>query len=194
MKRRTPRWVVTTLFFCAALAVIAGAFLATPFIEADRHTLATKSIPSDSLKSQPALVYALKRYEIGGARYKWGHNDCSTFVTDYLRALARPAYPRLTTRDLYEPSAMSWNGFLPTTQKELKPGDIIVFRYTGRYKTLQGHTGIVVRHAKDLYVVHNSLSYGGVQFEELQSFLTRANRVADSGPKGKMVRYFTPDS
>ncbi|MBL8067059.1 MAG: CHAP domain-containing protein [Armatimonadetes bacterium] len=190
-RSRRRKWIAASAWAVAGLAALVAASVAGPFIEASRYSLKGKTVPADALAGQPGLVYALKRYEIGGSHYKWGQNDCSTFVTDYLRALARPAYPRLTTRDLYEPAAMQWNGFIQTNLAALKPGDIIVFRYTGRYHTLQGHTGIVVRHGNALYVVHNSLSHGGIQFEELGSFVERANRIADKTPSGKMVRFFT---
>lgn len=147
--------------------------------------------PKTALTLHPELVYPIHQYQKLGSRYKWGTNDCSTFVTDYLRASGKPTFKRLVTADLYDIQTMRMQGFSETSEKNLRPGDIIVFRYTGRYKTMQGHVGIVIDAGRENQVIHNSLTHRGLKVESVSSFLKVAHRVADQRGDGKMVKFFT---
>ncbi len=147
--------------------------------------------PKTALTLHPGLVYPIHQYQKFGSRYKWGTNDCSTFVTDYLRASGKPTFKRLVTADLYDNQTMRMQGFSETSEENLRPGDIIVFRYTGRYNTMQGHVGIVIDSGRESQVIHNSLTHRGLKVESVASFLKVAHRVADRQGKGKMVKFFT---
>ncbi len=147
--------------------------------------------PKTALTLHPELTYPIHQYQKLGSRYKWGTNDCSTFVTDYLRASGKPTFKRLVTADLYDSGTMRMQGFSETSEEKLRPGDIIVFRYTGRYNTMQGHVGIVIDSGRETQVIHNSLTHRGLKVESVSSFLNVAHRVADRRGGRKMVKYFT---
>jgi hypothetical protein len=147
--------------------------------------------PKTALTLHPELIYPIHQYQKLGSRYKWGTNDCSTFVTDYLRASGKPTFKRLVTADLYDTRTMRMQGFSETSEENLRPGDIIVFRYTGRFNTMQGHVGIVIDSGRDNQVIHNSLTHRGLKVESVSSFLKVAHRVADRQGDRKMIKFLT---
>lgn len=174
-----------------AIPVVPLATIGIHFLAVNNQLLEESPVPAKAFELHPELEYAVKRYQAEGNRYRWGPNDCSTFVTDYMRACGKPAFIRLTTEKLYNTATMEWHGFEETHIAKLRPGDIIVFRYTGRRNTLEGHTGIVISDGKKQYVAHNSLSFGGLNVQSLPEFISLANRVADRNNGVKMIKAFT---
>lgn len=187
-KSRKKKILLAAFIF---LPVILLATYKVTLLRINTLPISNSPVPKTTLFLQPELRYAIHNYQKNGNRYKWGSNDCSTFVTDYMRAAGKPTFKRLVTRDLYHTATMQFNGFIPTQESNLRPGDIIVYRYTGRYNTMQGHVGIVIDTGEDLKVVHNSLSSRGVTIDTTQEFLTKARSVADKRNKSPMVKIFT---
>jgi len=177
--------------FLLAIPIVPLSALGIHVLSVKNQPLKKSLVPSKAFELHPEVEYAVKRYQAEGNRYRWGPNDCSTFVTDYMRACGKPAFIRLTTEDLYRTATMDWHGFEEVKVRDLRPGDIIVFRYTGRYNTLEGHTGIVISDGAKEYVAHNSLSFGGLNVESVPAFLATANRVADKNNGVKMIKVFT---
>jgi len=186
--RLRKRFLIATL---VAIPIAPLAILGVHILTVKNQPLKKSLVPAMAFELHPELEYAVKRYQAEGNRYRWGPNDCSTFVTDYMRACGKPAFVRLTTEGLYNTATMDWHGFQQVKVKDLRPGDIIVFRYTGRYNTLEGHTGIVISDGKKEYVAHNSLSFGGLNVESVPAFMATANRVADKNNGVKMIKVFT---
>jgi cell wall-associated NlpC family hydrolase len=186
--KRVVLWVIV-----ATIPITAFASYAIPIYQTNSRTLQKSVVPKAAIKLNPEIIYPLKNYQRKGNKYIWGKNDCSTFVTDYMFASGKPAYLRLTTENLYRDATMKWHGYHKIKVAELQPKDIIVFRYKGRYGTMQGHTGIVLSTGKQNIVVHNSLSGGGVVKNTVPEFLAIANRVASSHEGQKMIKAFSPN-
>ncbi len=186
-KKRKLVWLLFVL-----IPIIAIAAFIIPIIQTNKRTLGKTVVPDSSLRLHPEIIYPLKNYQRKGNKYIWGKNDCSTFVSDFLLASGKPALKRLTTEDLYRDATMDWHGYKPTKIADIEPKDIIVFRYEGRYGTMQGHTGIVLSTSKNPIVVHNSLSSRGVVTNTLPEFLAIARRVAGTNNGQKMIKAFTP--
>lgn len=123
----------------------------------------------ERLVNSPALTYAKKMYESRGNKYIWGPNDCSVFVTDYLKGVGAKVQRRYTTTDLVDPGLLAKLGFTTATDSP-QPGDIIVFKYKNDQGALRGHCGIVTEWNRRVYVVHNTEAYGGVIMQTLPSF------------------------
>lgn len=138
-----------------------------------------KVIPADSADFQqnPALRFAFAQYRDRGATYVWGPNDCSVFVTDYLKGIGAPVKQRLTTALLADPSQLRPLGFTVQTTSP-GPGDILVYRYRNGLGQMRGHCGIVVEREDGLWVAHNTQSHGGVVLETLDSFRASANSLS----------------
>lgn len=175
------------------LPLIPIATIAIPIAQTNRRPLQKTIVPLETIKLHPEIIFPLKNFQQKGNKYIWGKNDCSTFVTDYMLNSGKPAFLRLTTADLYRDATMKWHGYQKVKITSLKPKDIIVFRYKGRYGTMQGHTGIVLATQSQNIVVHNSLSGGGIVKNTVPEFLAIANRVASTHNGQKMIKAFSPN-
>lgn len=152
----------------ALLAVPAGFFFARP------DPLRPRPVTQFAGPMPKPVAVAVHRYEARGGEYVWGRNDCSVFVTDYLRGRRVPIGARLTTACLASPE-ISGRGLRHA--KNPRPGDVLNYRYrsakTGRWA---GHCGVVVRQGRALWVMHNARGHGLV-VQPLPGFLRRAEEV-----------------
>ncbi len=120
-------------------------------------------------KDLPAPVQqAIEEFRVKGGRYKFGPNDCSTFVSDFLRASGAKVPERLTTADLADPNRRYLVG-LGLARGPRLTGDIFVVRYESGTEE-QGHCGILVRTEKGDVYVHNSATMGGVAVQKEEDF------------------------
>ena len=177
--------IFSTLAVILIAPLVFAAKVAAPFIAVKDHILKQTVVPPESLQLHTELIYPLQRYETQGNEYIWADNDCSTFVSDYLLACGKPAFSRLTTLELIQDETMAWRGFIPTSHENIRPGDIIVYRYTGKKGDMVGHTGIVYTHKDEIHVVHNSAGTNGIATHPLDEFL------ADAKTRAKRLKIYT---
>ncbi len=136
-----------------------------------------RAVNSADLAGSAALQYAAKKYQQRGAKYVWGTNDCSVFVSDYLLRQPRPPKTRLTTWSLdqidVEPHGL-------TIVFKPMPGDVLNYRYRSRKSNeIAGHCGVVVSKPDGLWVVHNSVNRGLV-IQKLAGFYATAQAMGIS--------------
>ena len=128
-----------------------------------------------------SLKDAEDKFQQRGGKYIFGPNDCSIFLTDYLKSRGvrfnRSGIEitnRLTTENLYETSFMKGNGFEPVSADKVKENDILVYRYYDiDLKAECGHCGIVVWKNSTLSVEHNSSGNKGLATTPMNIFLER---------------------
>lgn len=151
--------VLATLVGIAAVLVVRSDY--SPL---SKHTYGPTSLPV-------GLEHAAQQYYKRGGHYVWGKNDCSMFLTDYLKAHDIQFSRRLTTKEFADPRLMRTLGLQPVKGK-LKPGDVVVYRF--RDGRSMGHCGIVFLKDGELEVVHNSGSMGGLAVSSFEAFAARA--------------------
>lgn len=132
---------------------------------------------ANDLLGMPALQYAAKRYAARGAKYIWGVNDCSVFVSDYLSKQKRPPKSRLTTWNLDRADVAP---FGLTVEGSPKPGDVLNYRYwSKKNKEMAGHCGVVIKKPDGLWVVHNCVTIG-LATQRLSGFFATAQYLGVS--------------
>lgn len=156
--RRTIRWIAIGLC-CLTLTL--------PFFQLTREPELQEIRPA-LLKQNPAVAKAYQNYISRGGTYQWGPNDCSVFVTDYLRAKGCDISRRLTTWDLSQPKNLQAVGYRVTASPP-RPGDVLVYRYRNSRGEVRGHCGIVTAFQGKVWVVHNMATTGAVM-QKLPSF------------------------
>jgi hypothetical protein len=141
-------------------------------------------LPTD-IAEYPALKYAVKKYAERGSQYVWGVNDCSVFVTDYLKGQAIPPKSRLTTVTLSQPDLTE---FGLTQVQNAKDGDILNYRYLSQESNAKnGHCGVVVKLTNGLWVVHNC-SAKGLVIQPFIDFLGTAKSLGVQEPQMRILR------
>lgn len=140
-----------------------------------------KTIPPSVFERQPEVFVAFQAYQAKGAKYIWGDNDCSIFVMDYILATGRSVPFRPTTATLMDSTFLPNVGF-SAQPKPAKTGDIIVYRYQNADQQWRGHTGVVVWHNDQHWVVHNAQSFNGVVMQDIEEFYKQANRLTNNNP------------
>jgi hypothetical protein len=134
----------------------------------------------------PPLEKAAQEYWRLGGSYVWGKNDCSSFVTEYLRGIGGPSMPRLTTKWMDEMADGSFGLWQTSTPR---PGDVLNYRYPSQEKPgMAGHCGVVIKRGDDLWVIHNAEALGLVR-QRLEGFYARA---AELGASRDQVRILSP--
>ncbi|MBS1712371.1 MAG: C40 family peptidase [Armatimonadetes bacterium] len=145
-----------------------------------------KTVPADVLKKQPELEPAYRNYVKNGGEYIWGANDCSIFVSDYINQCGNPCPFRPTTKELIDPAFMAKVGFT-SASGQIRPGDVIVFRYLNADRQWRGHTGVVVWYDGANWVMHNTERYQGMVVETLDRFWARADAATKGNPDLRKV-------
>ena len=177
--------------FCSMIASskVSGSAVTQPEILSNSRP---EQPPAYDMKRAPgALRFALDRFQRRGGRYVYGPNDCSTFLTDYLKASGLKIGERTTTANLMKlPVAKSLGlKVIPRHDFSAMEGNIvIVFRYLedGR---VYGHCGIRLIQDGKHFWAHNNSSDGGVSIDPEEKFLLR---VRQSGPLNSRI-YRLPD-
>lgn len=166
-----------------ALLLVTVAFAATrraPNVPAPEPVVA-KHPDTDLLPL--TLAESLSAYR--GGDYVYGYNDCSTFVSDYIRLSGHPLEARITTKELNSAVHMIPLGFdevetLPNTWEE---GDILVFRYYDldtRGET--GHCGVLLYDGGELCVAHVSSPLRGFAVTPLREFMDKRYELPLTSP------------
>lgn len=162
-------WIVFS--FALVTAVLIIAILFSPIFSAKQILQITKvrKLKPGELKTLPGINYAQAKFWERGGTYQWGPNDCSVFVTDFLKASGSKITKRLTTAELANSKEMAKLGYVKNFSN-LKAGDILVFRYRNQKGQLRGHCGVTVQLGNEQYVVHNTAGHGGLVIQELANF------------------------
>jgi hypothetical protein len=164
---RANRWLLT---------LVAGAALTT-------------GAWADSPPELPAqLQFALQQFTARGGAYELGPNDCSVFVTDYLKACGKPIKRRWTTVELWKPTLMEALGMRQVQFGETRQS-VFCIRYINAKGKWVGHCGVVLNDDGETTFVHNSEAGGGVIVERTISFEARmlgVNVTLDQ------LRFFSP--
>ena len=169
--RRALGWIAA-----AAVLAAGAALLLRPHVPAPRIAKGKPALRK--LVAPVGLGFAKKRYVARGNRYSLGNNDCSTFVTDYLKGSRVPLTSRLTTYLLYRPWLVPSTGLKAVYRA--RPGDVLVYRYGKN----EGHCGVVASLDGGLIVFHNAASAGGLKVDSIYDWVHDAR----SKPNAKGVR------
>lgn len=132
------------------------------------------------------LEHAAELYYKRGGRYVWGKNDCSMFLTDYLKAHDVQFPRRLTTKEMVDPKTMRSLG-MREVKGAIRPGDVVVYRF--RNGKEMGHCGVVLLKDGELEVVHNSGSMGGLAVSRYRDFVAKAGEL---GARPEQILAFRP--
>lgn len=164
------------------LALLVGAGILV--IRNKLYTVRPKQIPNRTVypvpdfQSNPAINFAVKKFRERGGTYIWGTNDCSVFVSDYLRKRQVQIGNRVTTEQL------SQADFIPRGLKKVyapTDGDVLNYRYISpKWNRPSGHCGVVFSQKSKLWVIHNSL-YTGLTVQPLSDFLATAKELKTKG-------------
>jgi cell wall-associated NlpC family hydrolase len=133
-------------------------------------------VRSKILVKPVGLDFARTRYVQRGMKYSLGNNDCSTFVTDYLKGARVPLQRRLTTSLLYRPWREPVTGLRLTYSAQ--PGDVVVYRY-GKG---EGHCGVIAKLGDELIVYHNARSAGGLTIDYYSAWIADARTKPGAKP------------
>jgi len=153
MRRR----IVVVGFTCACLCVLGGLF-AWRRTRVAAQKPSVRPVASADIASHPALVFAEKQYRRRGAKYIWGANDCSAFVSDYLSRQSKTLKSRVTTWELAQIGVEKYG---LVVAGDTKTGDVLNYRYKSqRREGMAGHCGVVLKKPDGFWVVHNCASMG----------------------------------
>lgn len=161
------RFVVIGVVVLTVVSLVAIMRLRKPVLK----PITLRQVTEADVAQNPALRYAAKKYRERGAKYIWGTNDCSVFVSDYLLKQPVPPKTRLTTVNLDQADV---EPFGVTIEGTPKAGDVLNYRYVSK-KTNEraGHCGVVVAKPDGLWVMHNCVTRGLV-IQKLQNFIATA--------------------
>ncbi|MEI7577672.1 MAG: hypothetical protein WCK51_12325 [Armatimonadota bacterium] len=169
-------WKVTTVALVVLILIWSSLLVLKGRRSVPKPIVIRAAVDAD-FRGSAALQYAAKRYRQRGAKYIWGTNDCSVFVSDYLLRLPHPPKTRLTTWNLNQ---VDVEPFGLTIEGSVKPGDVLNYRYRSRKRNeVAGHCGVVVQKPDGLWVVHNCVSMG-LAIQRISSFYTTAQSLGVS--------------
>lgn len=119
-----------------------------------------------------AINSAYLKYKQRGGKYQLGPNDCSVFVTDYMKARGKPIKRRWTTAEIWKQNLMQGIKMNPA-KYATAPEQVFCIRYQNKENKWVGHTGIVRKMGESWEFVHNSEAARGVVVENQFAFELR---------------------
>ncbi len=135
-----------------------------------------------------AINSAFLRYKQRGGKYQLGPNDCSVFVTDYMKARGKSIKRRWTTAEIWKQNLMQGIKMIPA-QYATAPEQVFCIRYQNKENKWVGHTGIVRQMGESWEFVHNSEAAQGVVVEGQFAFEVRFLGV---GVSLDQFRFYNP--
>jgi hypothetical protein len=170
MPRKRPRGGLFLLGLLAILIISLAARRLTPV-----HRLAFVPAPPvfNVALAPHSLKDAMSLYKERGGHYIWGHNDCSTFVLDYLVGHGIKSAERQTTETLIRPAVAERMHLIPMDEVTLRkpvPQSVVVMRYVGHHNEMVGHCAVRLVQNGEVFFVHNSASDGLVCETEKQFY------------------------
>lgn len=180
----------------APLATICGVAvfaIAAYTARASRPQSVPESVPVaavkafDPKKAPESLKGAMELFKVRGGKYSLGHNDCSTFLLDYLVGHGIRSSTRQTTETLANSRVAEWMHLIPMNELELtRPIDqsVVIIRYKGSNGGVVGHCAVRLYQDGKPFFVHNCES-SGLVCDTPEAFYSRFN-----ASKVKDVRYY----
>ena len=185
-----PRSVFTVLLPALVGIVALGAMTKTA-----GHKMEFARVPVTTIHRQGfdatvapvSLKGAMELYKVRGGHYIVGHNDCSSFVLDYLAGHGIKLADRQTTATLVDTQVAGKMHLIPMDEMEItRPIDqsVVVLRYQGKSGERVGHCAVRIFQNGNAYFIHNTES-GGLVVDDPESFYRRFDHS-----KVRDVRYY----
>ena len=160
------------------------------------HVYQGKEPMEENAQGLAALHSAEELFQQRGGVYRFGPNDCSVFVCDFLAKYNQSVSHRFTTDHLFSSDFMNRLGFVELSSpfRDLQAYDVLVYRYFDvDFMSEGGHCGVLVWKDGKMCVEHNSSSNKGLATTPIDEFYrSLCTRPGLRGPKifrwAKVVR------